>query len=376
VNAGPTGRIPNLVLTSVTICVPGSSTCQTIRDVVVDTGSSGLRLLASAVSIGLPAVAGSGRGHTYSECAGFADGVVWGPLRRADVKLAGEQASALSIQLIQDLPGAPQIPAACAAQGAQQNSQALLGVNGILGVGLFVQDCGAVCANQITPLYYDCTTGPDSCSQAPLALASQVSNPAALFAQNNNGVILQLPAISALGGARVAGSLIFGIGTQSNNSLSAAVIPVPADGVSAGNFTATYRGMTFPNSFFDSGSTVLFFDDATIPACASGGIASGFYCPGSASALSEVTYSVTITGSTGLSLVAEGRIGNAQFLLGQSGLANRNAFNNIAAPARTTLTDAFDFGVPFFFGKRVFTAFDQRSTPSGNGPYFAFQAIP
>jgi hypothetical protein len=42
------------VFTSVTICVPGQSSCQTIGGVLVDTGSSGLRLLGSAVSLTLP----------------------------------------------------------------------------------------------------------------------------------------------------------------------------------------------------------------------------------------------------------------------------------------------------------------------------------
>jgi hypothetical protein len=40
------------------------------------------------------------------------------------------------------------------------------------------------------------------------------------------------------------------------------------------------------------------------------------------------------------------------------------------------LPDAFDFGVPFFFGRSVYTAFEQRSTSSGAGPYVAFQAYP
>ena len=33
---------------------------------------------------------------------------------------------------------------------------------------------------------------------------------------------------------------------------------------------------------------------------------------------------------------------------------------------------AFDWGLPFFFGRRVFTAIEAQATPAGNGPYFAF----
>ncbi|MGC8507200.1 MAG: DUF3443 family protein, partial [Thiomonas sp.] len=49
---------------SVTVCAPGSSTCQTIPDVLVDTGSAGLRLfsgaLNSATLSSLPPIANGG----------------------------------------------------------------------------------------------------------------------------------------------------------------------------------------------------------------------------------------------------------------------------------------------------------------------------
>jgi hypothetical protein len=32
----------------------------------------------------------------------------------------------------------------------------------------------------------------------------------------------------------------------------------------------------------------------------------------------------------------------------------------------------FDWGLPFFFGRTVFTAFSGASTPAGPGPYWAF----
>ena len=44
--SGPTGQFRNMVMTSVTVCVPGTGACQTIPNVQVDTGSCGLRLLA------------------------------------------------------------------------------------------------------------------------------------------------------------------------------------------------------------------------------------------------------------------------------------------------------------------------------------------
>ncbi|HSB74931.1 MAG TPA: DUF3443 family protein, partial [Terriglobales bacterium] len=55
VNAGPAGNYANGVFTSVTVCLPSNaSDCQTINGVLVDTGSVGLRILASALTLPLP----------------------------------------------------------------------------------------------------------------------------------------------------------------------------------------------------------------------------------------------------------------------------------------------------------------------------------
>ncbi|HEY6389210.1 MAG TPA: DUF3443 family protein, partial [Candidatus Acidoferrum sp.] len=61
VNTGPTAAPPlnspyiNGAFTSLTVCAPGSTTtCQTISGILVDTGSSGLRILSSALTISLP----------------------------------------------------------------------------------------------------------------------------------------------------------------------------------------------------------------------------------------------------------------------------------------------------------------------------------
>ena len=52
VNLGPTNNADNIPFASVTVCVPGdTSNCQTIGGIQVDTGSSGLRILSSALSL-------------------------------------------------------------------------------------------------------------------------------------------------------------------------------------------------------------------------------------------------------------------------------------------------------------------------------------
>src|ERR1700704_460806 len=85
VNAGPANSYFNGAFTSVTICVPGQSSCQTIDGILVDTGSSGLRVLASSLTLTLPQQADAG-GAPVAECCSFLDGFTWGSVKSADVK--------------------------------------------------------------------------------------------------------------------------------------------------------------------------------------------------------------------------------------------------------------------------------------------------
>src|SRR5262245_1396506 len=65
--------IINEPCTEVTICRAGSSTCQTVPDVLVDYGSVGLRVFAPVLSFTLtPALDPQGR--QLGECAFFSDG--------------------------------------------------------------------------------------------------------------------------------------------------------------------------------------------------------------------------------------------------------------------------------------------------------------
>ncbi|HUK32505.1 MAG TPA: DUF3443 family protein, partial [Vicinamibacterales bacterium] len=254
VNGGPNNDSFNSPFTSVTICVPGTSNCQTIGGIVIDTGSEGLRILSSAVTLQLPQqTAGS---SSIVECLPFLDGFTWGPVQTADVKLAGEVASGIPIQLIgQDK--FPTIPSGCASQGPSEETLADLDANGILGVGPYAEDCGGGCTftGASNPgLYYVCPT-PSTCQVTPLAVANQVQNPVAHFGSDNNGVVIQLPAVAIGGAPAINGVLTFGIGTQSNNALgSATVLTTDANG----NFTTTFRSSS-ATGFIDTGSNGLYF---------------------------------------------------------------------------------------------------------------------
>ncbi|CAB3794263.1 DUF3443 domain-containing protein [Pararobbsia alpina] len=354
VNGSNTAR-PNIPTVSVTICVPGTANCQSVDHVQIDTGSAGLRLVntPALAALGLPEETAS-NGGTLAECAQFADGVTWGTVRTADVRVSGEIAGNIPIQIINDA-ATPNVPSACSNFGSPKQSVNALGANGILGLGTLAVDCGPACAQQVVGLYYGCTSA-SSCPEITVPVAQQVPNPVTHFATNNNGTLVQLPAIGAQGAATVQGSLIFGIGTQGNNALgSAQVYTTTAGGV----FTATYNGTTLNRSLLDTGSNALFFPDSSIAVCASN--APGFYCPAT-----TVPVSVKMTGMNGATTTVNLSVGNALALFSASGAF---AYNNIGGPFPGM---TFDFGLPFFYGRSVYTAITGANTPGGAGPYVAF----
>ena len=263
VDAGPTVN-SDTAFVSVTVCVPGTSNCQTVPNVVVDTGSSGLRILKSAIpNLSLPQQNGP-LGNPLVECAQFASFFTWGPVMTADVKVAGEVASSVPIQVVGETDtGFPQVAQTCKnVMPPEQDGSSLQGMggNGILGVGLFLQDCGSACSmSSGNPgFYYECSNGGVNCIQANVPTTQQVPNPVSLFASDNNGVMLQLPQVPATGAPSVSGTMIFGIGTQSNNGLgSATVFTLAGDGT----FTTVYtpNGQSYPETFIDSGSNGIFF---------------------------------------------------------------------------------------------------------------------
>ncbi|MFM0504925.1 DUF3443 domain-containing protein [Paraburkholderia caffeinilytica] len=344
------GLTRNMLTTSVTVCQTGSSNCATIDNIQVDTGSNGLRILASALPASLPlAAVGSGSGVT-GECAVFGGGYTWGAVRSADVRMAGQLAASIPIQLIAD-PALPDVPTDCAGAGPSMLTVASLRANGILGVGLFAADCGSGCVNTALPRWYYSCDASGACLASTQALAQQVSNPVSRFALDNNGVVIDLPAIADAGAASVSGSLIFGIGTQANNTLGGASV-VKTNQVT-GYVVTSSAGQTYSQSYIDSGSNALFFNNTQLPQCGY------WYCPSATQ-----TASASIVGTNGATSTVSFSIGNATTLFASS----NNAFNNLAGISG----NSFGWGLPFFFGRRVYTAIASRVTSAGPGPYYAF----
>ncbi len=370
VNAGPAGDV-NTLFTSVTVCAPGStSNCQTIDNIEIDTGSSGLRILASALTATLPIQTDSS-GDSLAECTQFVSSYSWGPVALADVTIAGERAASLPVQVIGDSSFAT-VPAACAGTGSEEDTVQAFGANGVLGVATEAQDCGAACATSSADgFYYACSTA-TNCVPVVLGTASQLQNPVTYFATDNNGIIIELPSVAATGAESLTGSLVFGIDTESNNASSGTATIIPVQ-VGTGYLTVSLGGTLSTSSFLDTGSNGYYFNDDSLAPC-TGTTGAGFYCPASTTSFAAIVCGYqdsgvdagTCTGAPQESISFS--IANADTLF--SANASYTVFPTLGGSFPTA--GSVDLGLPFFFGRNVYEAFENKSTAKASGPYYAF----
>ncbi len=402
INVGPNGASnpdADTPFITLTVCAPGSTTnCQQISNIEVDTGSYGLRIISSVLSsslLGSLTQAYASNNQPLVECTEFVDGVSWGPVVQADVQISGESASNVPIQVIGDssFPDS-EIPSICLAKGGAEDTVAQFGANGIIGVGPFAQDCGTGCtlsnpAYSQNPTYFACPSGGTSSSDCTAATPTvQVTNPVADFTAtgDDNGVIVELPSVpDPAGSATASGSLVFGIGTQSNNGLGSATVLTGND---YGDITTTYNGNMLQYSYLDTGSNAYYFDagnTTALPDCPSSGsggsgFTSSWLCP-----TSEQTVSVTNSGQNDTTSSVGIKVYNANSLFNEDN-GTYTAFDDLGADTGSqtsfcngeSLTTAangdcyFDLGLPFFFGRNVYVAIAGTNTPDGEGPYFAY----
>ncbi len=194
--------------------------------------------------------------------------------------------------------------------------------------------------------------GGPTCVAESATTAQQLPNPVTLLATDNNGVIVQLPPVPAAGAANPTGSLVFGIGTETNNGLSGAT-KLSAD-PSTGDITATLHGTNYP-SYLDSGSNGNFFPaDSALQTCPSPN--DKWYCP-----TSIVNETPSLQGPPSV-LAVNFNVENANTLFSNSSFT---AFNDLAGPNSTVV----DLGLSFFFGQNIFTGFENLTTAAA--PYFA-----
>jgi len=354
---------PNTPYVSITLCSPNNTAnCTTIDNILVDTGSVGLRVFAQPINAAALATLNltqqTATGYPIAECLPFSDGVTWGPIQYAALQIGGKTVNSLPIQVIQ-APGFYSVPAACINQGTLINSPSAFGANGVLGIGLYRQDCGAKCtsASPAQNIYFKCDLNGQNCSNTAQSLVNQIQNPISLFSSDNNGVIVTLDSIPSYGAAVVNGTLTFGIDTQNNNaSRNNNTISVDNNPNSPTYryFNTVVNGTNFPYSFFDTGSNGYFFNPPGFyPLCEDFW---AFYC-------ANTSFTAIISGVSGSIAPVNFSIANADILFSNF---NNVAFNNLGG---IDAPGIFDWGLPFFFGKSVYFAIDGGTTNRGNGPY-------
>ena len=354
----------NTLFASVTICTPGSATaCETIDHMQVDTGSTGVRFLAAALSgKAVPtALNDAASGNPLRECVQFADGYVWGSLVSADIQLGSRTLSDIPVHILGDSnAGTP--PASCVS-GPEEDSIASFGANGVIGIGNFRQDCGEACvAKAISATYYVCANG--ACAPTTVPLQTQVGNPVAAMSSDNNGVMIDLPAVSAPG-VSVNGNLYFGIGTESNNALGSAAFLTLND---TGALITNFGGSSLGSSIIDSGSNGYFFDADSSATCSN---FTSFYCPvNSAGAAISIDENASIQGMNGTTRSVSFTVDNADSLF----RTDDAALPTLAGPNSTPNgpSNSFAWGLPFFYGRPMFVLLENATVSGVTGPAIAF----
>ena len=406
--------VANIPYISVYLCAPGSTTnCAWIDHIQVDTGSEGLRIVADAIPSqvlnALPAVpSGLGSGTVSGECYNFVASYFWGGVHSADVTLGGTVAPGtgaaangvvipgLNLQILSDAtvnataPLVNQIPCASVPGATREDVAQDLGANGVIGIGLFLEDCHGNCANSPS-VYFACPASPTlACLQqdTTLTTAGRVANPIA--AAGRNGVAVALDGAAAaqaavvkyllpsgyLNYSTVAGSVSYGIGSGPAHQF----VADPGNGY----LQSTVNGVVYPvNSFsgtgayIDSGSNSLFFSNSGpgpaqaitgLSTCASGTGIAHFACIGTGYASPYTFGSVQFASynnraAYSLSGAQLPQVCDAATLLANSGRYATAVACSATGPVYPGLTvvdpsrtfaGTFDWGLPFFFGRTLY----------------------
>jgi hypothetical protein len=361
--------IQNVPYVSVKVCVHGTTQCRIVNGVILDTGSTGLRLFASKlVGTGFSFVPTST--GQLGECFSFVSGVTWGPVAEADVYMGGQLAKNVPFQIIDDIGSFSAIPSECQDEGFVFSSPTTAGVgfNGVLGVGPAPNDF-------TTNEYYSCSDG-TCASLNSNTISAEILNPANQITANAeggsspyyNGIVLSMNSVPEAGQTAAYGSLTFGVGNASDNTPASTVQVFPGNADTGGSILTNFNSSTIA-AFLDSGTNGIDFNDSSIAQCSAGDPPNGpWYCPSSPEPLSATIEGESETPTS----FQQFTVGNASNLI-ENG-PDTFAMPELAGPFGSQ--SLFDWGLPFFYGNTIYLVFDSQSArvSSSNveGPFFAF----
>lgn len=365
---------PNRPYVTVTVC-DAQKNCQDINHVLLDTGSTGLRIMPGVLNLTLPAQTYT-NGTPVAECMQFGAGYFWGAQRIATIKMAGEVAANIPVTVAGDSSIPASAPTGCADTGPN----AIAGLpefNGILGIGPQKTDCGSSCEqSNSAQMYFSCEGGSTgSCNAVTMPVAMQTPNPVSQFATDNNGTVITFPAASG-NQANMTGTLTFGIATQPNNKLSGVKIYYSSTPGADFPLLAANVGGVASFAFLDTGTNAYALAQTgnpvinnrppfmqSISGLAVCGQPGGPYCPSTPASLQ-----MRLNGSNGNPTSWQTIVLADPTTAFQKNLPviPMLGFQNSDFPGYSTL------GLPFYFGRTVATAISGASTDYGTGPYWAF----
>lgn len=351
-NSGICNNI-NIPCVSVTICQPGNpNNCDTVNNILVDTGSYGLRVFRSLLTnTGNSLVTMQSGGSSVAECVSYADGHSnWGPVQYAVVNMGGiSTVESIPIQVLStSFPGAQNN-----CPGADSTPEQF-GLNGIIGVGPWQTDAGV-------SRYYACNNGNCTFLAPPPAY---VTNPIIKFPSgNNNGLTLVFGSVAQSGVTGADGYAIFGVASVPSNTPGAVnVFQIETSNNNIPiNVDSFFQGQTY-SSFLDTGSNFLYFDNAFLALCPYN---VGLFCPSG-----NTSETAIMTGTNGVNPSVANiffTIGNAVALLN----SGNTAFSNIGSVF--VGINGIDWGLPFYLGRTTYMIFAGESAVINGTNYPASQ---
>lgn len=329
----------NLPTVPVRICSSGLfERCYTLRRLLLDTGSSGLRIFSSSIPPSKIRRTGPEKKPSLRECLPFGTSRLWGRVVRLDVMLGREPPiRSLPVQIVESIPEFPP-SSPCDGKGRAMSDKSLSGIDGVLGVSPAESDGG----------YYFACAG-QKCRPAFPSLQESVSNPVLHEKIDNNGIVLTFPSLPRKGARSVSGEMLLGIDTSPDNRLPPGVRFFPLERNVF--FHATLeKSPRILYGRLDTGTNALVVPTLKLPRCPPP--LNRLACP-----TKETSTSVALIEKGGNSHLFSILAGNAAARLSGS----RSVFDDILYMPPESPFSPFILGMPFFFGKTIYLLYPGSS---------------
>ncbi|MDD3265597.1 MAG: DUF3443 family protein [Burkholderiales bacterium] len=367
IGAGLNGDGINTMYVSITLCTNSAGTnCQTIDNIILDTGSFGLKINKSALPesfvLQMPRVTTTDDQMVYA-CNTFGSGYVFAEEHYGILKLANTMTNNVIVQIIENSPSA-EIPDDCIAKGPFDDF-ANFGANGIIGVN------PAIGLDNSSILLYkkDINGNYVALSSGESAIVPMLNkNPLPNLSSNNNGFVISIPPVTQNTNTNVSGTMILGVNTSSMNQVTNKtnlVVASESDLSSVCNSACFYSKINNPEStipaVFDSGtnSWVFMNDELQSSACSYG------YCPESPFTWVSSVYSYDFAANE--SYVITGVITKDE--TNPSG--DTVSFSVMPGWGYYNYNNETLYGSPFFFGKNVYVIFPSNKNKN---PIWGFES--